>query len=771
MPAFTYCDSLDLSNFNADEIIANDVQAWVAVDVEAEMKLLANPDNLLGGLQPHVVINLATPAFAPLCGDQQNINLEILNSLGNFGNAAAQINSGVGPTPQPSIAVPDLLNGDLIVAGQAAMGGFDVSSLNLMNFHPPAVRPLGAAIPMRTARSTYGPWATPNFGAGEGAYGGVEVKHNPDLNPWNYKSFSAMNEAAKALLSSSFVGLTRAETGTVTIPGLPEYDHMGIALDEGPLLSDMTTSFGSDGITTTYNFKTYTPKFGKLAPLWLTRFKQIQERRSEYVRQLKQSLTQQYETSQRIKNLIRRSRGFKINAIPRQASLNRILAGQVHNMWKDPNDSQIEYQRVMVGTDTMAKMINETYNNYQDKAFISLEGIFSPVAIKGDPGAYSSGLLISSFARPSGIATSGAIVKPLHTSIQAQPPFTTDSQKIKSGIYTEYNIDLYQKYFNPLSNPNSLTTVHNGPHKGHHIDIVGRDNEMPEKGLNQVLYARDDPDRYNLDDNYRFLGLKGPLVLHSWGYDTDGKPVPNEADVPINTLSGVFVKENLTDRFLENWLQKPSTWPAGPVDLRFDRERGVWVSPPPYKLVVAEITNTVPAYGTGTGILITAEDGNTYSKQLYDKDGNIVQSSGSDSEAKILIEDRLGISTEANTRQYAYFDSFTSTYLLMGGGSGGSKIKLGKYNGYWSNAHGRNVKIVTLYTQPSRAINPYDWVPETDSEGNNVTVVAVNMFTYLPSKIGSDRSLWCAVVPINSNTGWYNGQKYNELYLLIAAEG
>jgi len=33
--------------------------------------------------------------------------------------------------------------------------------------------------------------------------------------------------------------------------------------------------------------------------------------------------------------------------------------------------------------------------------------------------------------------------------------------------------------------------------------------------------------------NYRFLGLRGPLNMHGWGYDTEGYPVPNAADEPF----------------------------------------------------------------------------------------------------------------------------------------------------------------------------------------------------------------------------------------------
>lgn len=36
------------------------------------------------------------------------------------------------------------------------------------------------------------------------------------------------------------------------------------------------------------------------------------------------------------------------------------------------------------------------------------------------------------------------------------------------------------------------------------------------------------------ETNQRFFGLRGPLTLHSWGYDEEGYPVPNAADEPLD---------------------------------------------------------------------------------------------------------------------------------------------------------------------------------------------------------------------------------------------
>jgi hypothetical protein len=83
----------------------------------------------------------------------------------------------------------------------------------------------------------------------------------------------------------------------------------------------------------------------------------------------------------------------------------------------------------------------------------------------------------------------------------------------------------------------------------HSIEIVGRGGLYPQKlniagSLNEVDH--NNYDYYNLDprltafknnsrdyqNNQRFLGLRGPLVMHAWGYDLEGYPVPNAADEP-----------------------------------------------------------------------------------------------------------------------------------------------------------------------------------------------------------------------------------------------
>jgi hypothetical protein len=95
----------------------------------------------------------------------------------------------------------------------------------------------------------------------------------------------------------------------------------------------------------------------------------------------------------------------------------------------------------------------------------------------------------------------------------------------------------------------------------HSIEIVGRGAVKPKNlsihnnidyyaGRKYETKAQNQPDFYNKDTllskkvkdkenkdvvyqmNQRFMGLRGPLVMHGWGYDLEGYPVPNAADEP-----------------------------------------------------------------------------------------------------------------------------------------------------------------------------------------------------------------------------------------------
>lgn len=64
------------------------------------------------------------------------------------------------------------------------------------------------------------------------------------------------------------------------------------------------------------------------------------------------------------------------------------------------------------------------------------------------------------------------------------------------------------------------------PNQYINADYYDRDLRLSKKFLDRGRGA------ISTLNNQRFMGLRGPLVLHAWGYDLEGYPVPNAADEP-----------------------------------------------------------------------------------------------------------------------------------------------------------------------------------------------------------------------------------------------
>lgn len=173
------------------------------------------------------------------------------------------------------------------------------------------------------------------------------------------------------------------------------------------------------------------------------------------------------------------------------------------------------FTRTNVVMSDLRKVLPESYNNYGTKAVMELGGLLRPFSTKS---TNASG--IPSF--------SGFVGTTSRITDQSLNPF-----KISETVY--------------------------GSSSGHDIEIVTRGNVYPTGDLNIKK------DGYG-DSNtaYRALGLRAPLVLVGWGFDMSGKPVPNKTpNSPGN-------------QFLDNYLRRPDTWKAGPLDTRWDEKRGVW---------------------------------------------------------------------------------------------------------------------------------------------------------------------------------------------------
>ena len=270
--AGTFCSAkLDFSKISESEILADDVnsngRAWIKADVEEKIYFLSNDT---GGLLPGVVIKFSDGCFASLCPTTQNVfnptllltaqalnaTAFVANDEGQNGAASPQQSSSSTLQDTSSVKAQNACSVENIMS--SAGSSVDAASINDKGSQQAAVLPSAAVIPMKSNIRTYGPFASNNFHTSSG---GIGVEVNQDLSPWVFGSTAYMIEAGNAIAQSSNIGLLYGETGGVTVPGLPQYGFGQIFGAAGPNLTGISVSFGSNGITTSYDFRTFTPKF------------------------------------------------------------------------------------------------------------------------------------------------------------------------------------------------------------------------------------------------------------------------------------------------------------------------------------------------------------------------------------------------------------------------------------------------------------------------------------------------------------------------------
>lgn len=345
----------------------------------------------------------------------------------------------------------------------------------------------------------------------------------------------------------------------------------------GPNITGITCDVGENGITTSYSMRTYTPKFGRFS-------KRNSDRLKEY--------------SQFIASVQKQARLAALTELKvqvnKQRSQSRILSNRLGNPLSSfaPSPPGVLIGQMVENEDGFKstavfvmkhnELITEVNEGYDEKAFMSLDGLIRPVSRYGSGGlppyaSYSRGCLTNVPDRP-------------------EPPLNGDDSVYK-------NLAIHQQYLDPWAGPDdpkyadSLTD-----HDGHDIDILGRGLTVP----NNLSIPLDEESGGGYSEDYRGFALKGPILLQQPGFDLQGKPIPNSVDTEAAAEAGLFRSSNLTDKFLPGYLRKPSTHPVAPVDLRYDRKRGVWVAPQPYRIVKVQLQEALTEDGSNALVI----DGN-----------------------------------------------------------------------------------------------------------------------------------------------------------------
>lgn len=479
-----------------------------------------------------------------------------------------------------------------------------------------------AAVPLRSTVQVYGPWYL------TGAVGVTQMAQDEGLVPWEYGNISNMNAAGIArVLNDTASSMQIGELGTIEVPGYPtiplgaelgaydagfyaggtnlvEHRTMGTGTFSvnglsygitnigpwlgvyGPNITSIAVEVGITQVTTSYTMRTFTPAYGRFSKLNSERLKRQGTNLFNAGKQFRMGALNiaQLATLNNSQSILTGNSVDK--RAPEKGQANKaqtpheVLVGQ-NFTWLDGTT------RSVVATEQATEVGKEFKGNFAKKAFMSLEGLLRPVSLYGGGGLPTLAASTAHYFEPQYpigalpiLMNSGSLLHALSIDNAHLNPFATGSNAVSWG--------------------NTTSAVQYGSTSGHDITILGRGTTPPTgtSSLNAYVAGISGAPAYAGD--VRYMALRGPIMLQSWGYDTLGKPIPNKADTEAMISGGFFTNQNLQDKFIDNWLRKPNTWPSAPVDLRFDRGRGVWTVPQKEILVGNALANILvsSAYGS-----------------------------------------------------------------------------------------------------------------------------------------------------------------------------
>lgn len=632
-----------------------------------------------------------------------------------------------------------------------------------------AAIPCFAAIPITFNQSIYGPWINhpglvENFIFNGRTYpyhevnnlvGGTKINVDESLVPWNYGSIEHLDSAVMSRIKDDVNYQQVTEQGTISIPGMflvgPNGIGYGIGdalqytagVNGGPIVNNIQVQIGEGGITTTYSMRTYTRKLGFFNKENSERIKQIGQEGLKRRKEISQGIAKV--SSQMTPNVSRDTTVFSAmltNLEANDAKMRRwspveVLAGfafpVVHpssvmtNLYNDVkfspfwsknphNGAGVPYTpKDMVRYDTTVKLYDkdevgkEFFKKYEEKAFMSLDGILSPISFyptengttynitkyptnrcafcngtkqytytypipptDNTSASVSNGQIsytLADFAASKGSITVACPfcesastklekINKINSNKEINPPYIiatgSDLAILSNSILNSGNgIMINYSTLNPIlmTGIGEFSNFKNrqpGDNTGHSISVVGMGLTVPEgqNGLRASNSANIDRNyldydlnwqEFNIDrshdiagitppaTNMRFFGLRGPLMVHGWGYDTEGYPVPNSCYEPKivngqvlldnngNTIyknqtqnpDGKWTKPKKENTFLKGWGQIPGSWPVGPIDLRWDEESRVWtVGANAYKSVWVVIENDLVGSDPTRGVIV-----------------------------------------------------------------------------------------------------------------------------------------------------------------------
>ena len=524
-------------------------------------------------------------------------------------------------------------------------------------------------VPMKSSLYNYGRSDGLNFFGTKSVVGSTDFEIDKNLNPWNYGSYGLMELVGEARCLLGLRQFNTQETGSMTLAEPPGQSLTYFLSNYNIMLSNITMTYDQSGAKTTYNFQSVTPKFGQFGPALGEQLQLINKNRLEVAKFQNQQRVNSLNLVAGLKKSIIDAKSKILGDMPLTeqktpfvmfvggyydntqsnnssssspttptniASSNSLTCSEICNPPTGgpttPSDGAATLPaRHFVGLEKIENVeISFTGDQYRDRVIMSMDGLLAPVSLLGRPRSSDNKFTSTPYATSWDKYSSRNKTRP------SMPPI--------SNV-----LKINQKYMNPMVSTTILKDWDGRgvSDKSFNIQFISHSSEVSDIISDTKKDAATD---------FGFYSLRGPLVLQSWGYDTEGKPIPNAVDDPSKAEKGIFENNGTKNKFMTNWLGNPRTWPVGPIDLRFDRDRGMWVCPPSDRIIVAQLLATLAPYTCVDAVLLNPS---ASSYTFYD-DYKIWGSDGEDLGSnlklnKIKVCDFLGRNLCAGTKIYAAY--------------------------------------------------------------------------------------------------------------------
>lgn len=375
---------------------------------------------------------------------------------------------------------------------------------------PSIVPPKFLGLPQQSERYSWGPWY--NSGADNGK---AEVVFDNSLVPENFGSIASMDQAAFSTVNAGISQLGASESGRIELAEFPSSRISDRFRNSGPYVTDMSISIGIDGFSTTYQFNTWTPNFGKLTKYNSDRVSRIFKATLEAIRRFSDKnpkrpfkpipfpKTDSKEVAARLK-ANRTSNGFLVFGYTRQNQ----LEGDGCNL----SDA----------FGLALPNINKTFGSSNDQQWTG----FTTTIEKN-------------------VTLNPAFHKPDNLSAEQNGKFV-------NGGVGPTNRDL-DPYFSEAVFGDDSSMIKN-------VDFVAVVNKSQD-GQTHDLQLKE-ANKVSPVSEVRGVALRGPLVVSGWGFDIANNPVPS-------------VTNDVTS-FDSNACVSRTGWKTGPVNLMWDDERKIW---------------------------------------------------------------------------------------------------------------------------------------------------------------------------------------------------